>query len=222
MPRTWLERIEYWSRKIEENGERSFGRGASNSAVRAFRNLAKRPNCSVLKAPSPSALSKMLGVHRKYTSRVLALLTGSGLVTVDDWCPVRIGFHREHVLRHKNPAQKERSRIPRKLRNRLLREDHYKCGHCCEKFPNNTKRLEIDHIVPRRWRGADEPGNWLALCSQCNREKWHNLESGFIKLYRGKRVKGSVGVRLKGGFLYPHINGKPCTTTREDWKKFLG
>ena len=106
MPRTRIQGVKFWEKKIEENGQRSFGRGASNSAVRTFHQLVNGPHRSVLKAPNLSVLSKMLGVHRKFTSRVLALLTGSGLVTVETWSPVRIVFHRNRVLRHKNPAQK--------------------------------------------------------------------------------------------------------------------
>ena len=110
MPKTRIQGVKFWEKKIEENGQRSFGRGASNSAVRAFRKLVNGPHRSVLKAPNLSVLSKMLGVHRKFTSRVLALLTGSGLVTVETWSPVRIVFHRKRVLRHKNPAQKVRGK----------------------------------------------------------------------------------------------------------------
>jgi hypothetical protein len=221
MPKTWKQGVKFWVKKIEENGQRSFGRGASNSAVRAFRKLANGPHRSVLKEPNLSVLSKMLGVHRKFTSRVLALLTGLGLATVETWSPVRIVFHRKHVLRGKNRAQKVRAKkMSPEMRAHLLREDHKLCGSCCK--PLSLQRLQIDHIVPLRWRGADQPGNWLALCRRCNRKKWHNLESGFIKLYRGQRVKGPVGVRLKGDLLYLHINGKLCKETREEWKKAIG
>jgi hypothetical protein len=62
----------------------------------------------------------------------------------------------------------------------------------------------------------------LALCRRCNRTTWHNLESGFIKLYRGRPVIGLVSVRLIGGLLDPRINGKLCKETREEWKKAIG
>lgn len=221
MPKTRIQGVKFWEKKIDENGQRSFGRGASNSAVRAFHKLVNGPHRSVLKAPNLSVLSKMLGVHRKFTSRVLALLTGSGLATVETWSPVRIVFHRKRVLRHKNPAQKVRAKkISPEMRAHLLREDHKLCGSCCK--PLSLRRLQIDHIVPLRWCGADQPGNWLALCRRCNRKKWHNLESGFIKLYRGQPVIGPVGVRLIGCLLYPHINGKSCKVTREEWEKAIG
>jgi len=221
MPQTWIQGVKFWEKKIERNGKRLFGLGASNCAVKAFHKLMKRPNRPVLEATNLGALSKMVGVHRKFTSRVLALLTGSGLATVETWSPVRIVFHRERVLRHKNPAQKVRGKkIPQEMRAHLLREDHKLCGSCCK--PLSLQRLQIDHIVPLRWRGADQPGNWLALCRLCNRTKWHNLESGFIKLYRGRPVIGPVGVRLIGCLLYPHINGKPCKVTREEWEKAIG
>jgi hypothetical protein len=92
MPRTRIQGVRFWEKKIEENGQRSFGCGASNSAVRTFHKRVNEPHRSVLKAPNLSVLSKMLEVHRRFTSRVLALLTGSGLVTVETWSPVRIVF----------------------------------------------------------------------------------------------------------------------------------
>ena len=110
MPQTWIQGVKFWEKKIERNGKRLFGLGASNCAVKAFHKLMKRPNRPVLEATNLGALSKMVGVHRKFTSRVLALLTGSALATVGTWSPVRIVFHREQVLRHKNPAQKVRGK----------------------------------------------------------------------------------------------------------------
>lgn len=95
-------------------------------------------------------------------TRVLALLTRSGLVTVDFENSFQVTLHYERLGKHKNRSQKLRGRISRKERVRLLKENDYQCGHCGHRLP--PKELEIDHIGPEAVRP-------LEVTQQRNRER---------------------------------------------------
>ena len=56
----------------------------------------------------------------------------------------------------------ERGRISAAHRARLFEVDGHRCGHCGKVFA--PADLVIDHLIPLAVRGADEPGNWVALC----------------------------------------------------------
>jgi 5-methylcytosine-specific restriction endonuclease McrA len=75
----------------------------------------------------------------------------------------------------------------------------------------------IDHLIPLAVRGADEPANWVTLCRECNRAKWRHFGYGFIRRYRGKALRSSVGVRFHNGYLWPHVNGHIRLERRSDW-----
>jgi 5-methylcytosine-specific restriction endonuclease McrA len=218
MSKVNADRIKWWSEKIARYGEKSFGPSVSRWALFVLESLRNGPK-NVLEYRSLYTASEKLGVPRKYISRALALLTRSGLVKITPQYPLQVSFNISSIYRYKNSAQKVRGRIPLKDRERLLREDKYKCGHCGVEF--SPSELEIDHIVPVSLLGSDEPGNWVALCHEHNRKKWHNFDSHFIRYYRGKPVKGSVGVRFKNGFFWPNINGKTREETRKNWKENL-
>lgn len=61
----------------------------------------------------------------------------------------------------------------RKLRERILRRDGYRCTHTDEdgRCPNRD-RLHVDHIIPKSLGGTDDPVNLAVLC------EYHNLSKG--------------------------------------------
>jgi 5-methylcytosine-specific restriction endonuclease McrA len=53
-----------------------------------------------------------------------------------------------------------------KLRNEVLSRDGRKCHYC-----GSTKRLTLDHVVPRSQGGSHDADNLLTACRSCNAEK---------------------------------------------------
>lgn len=207
-------RIVWWTQKIHILGARSFGPSASHWAIHTLERLSEKSD-GFIESRNLETACTALRVPRKFISRSLALLTRSGLITLVSLDPVRILLHPDRLARHKNSAQKLRNRIPRGFRDRLISQDKFMCGHCAIELAPD--QLEIDHIIPLSLLGADEPGNWVALCSKHNRYKSHHFNPTFIRFYRGRRVR-KLGVRFKNGFFWPHINGTTKIVTRERWR----
>ena len=82
------------------------------------------------------------------------------------------------------------SRIPPKLRERVLRRDSYRCVFCGNGPPNT--QLEVNHVIPRRLirrlsldstlHKSDK--NLCTTCFSCNRGKSDNLAPEDIDYYR--------------------------------------
>ena len=51
----------------------------------------------------------------------------------------------------------------RRLRLFILNRDDWRC-----KFCRGRGRMEVDHIIPRRLGGSDDPANLRALCRSCH------------------------------------------------------
>lgn len=207
-------RMVWWTQKIHMLGSRSFGPSASHWAIRTLERLSEKSD-GFIESRNLETTCTDLRVPRKFISRSLALLTRSGLITLVSIDPVRILLHPDRLARHKNSAQILRNRIPRGFRDRLISQDKFMCGHCAVELAPD--QLEIDHIIPLSLLGADEPGNWVALCSKHNRYKSHHFDHTFIRFYRGRRVR-ELGVRFKNGYFCPHINGSTKIVTRERWR----
>jgi 5-methylcytosine-specific restriction endonuclease McrA len=141
----------------------------------------------------------------------------NGIISLDtdDDGTVRARLHSERVLLYKAAKWTRRRRIPARTRARLLTEEGYRCARCGRRF--DPDELQIDHVVPLKLYGADEPGNWVALCSAHNRDKWQYFRRHYLRYYRRRPIRGSVGVRFKNGFFWPHINGRTRTKMRDDW-----
>jgi 5-methylcytosine-specific restriction endonuclease McrA len=198
---------EWWFKKIRKLAARSFGDNVAGWAIHLLGALCSRPTGCI-----DSEELRALGIPHKYINRALAALTRSGIVRADFTPCIRVELLRNRLARHKNRAQKLRGRISQSDREALLEADDHRCGHCGHKFADSG--LQIDHIVPICFLGADEPGNWVALCTKCNRKKWDVFDRGYLLWYRGQRVSGTVGLRIKDGYFRPHINGRTRTDTR--------
>lgn len=53
-----------------------------------------------------------------------------------------------------------------KLRNAILRRDHFTCQRCNERM--QKERLSVHHIKPRFEKGTDDPANLISLCHPCH------------------------------------------------------
>jgi 5-methylcytosine-specific restriction endonuclease McrA len=75
---------------------------------------------------------------------------------------------------------------PRKLsKKEIFLRDQYTCQYCGKK----TQDLTLDHVVPRRQRGAHTWENVVAACSQCNlRKAGRTPEEANMKLVRLPRA----------------------------------
>ena len=194
----------WWTDKINRYGLKAFGPSSSRWATHVLARLCVEPGRQVT-GDDVTTLSQRLGVSRKYFSRAAALLTRFGLVDIV-WRPqARIRLLEAQLLRRKNRASKVREKISQQERAAVLRRDGNRCGHCGRRFP--AEQLEIDHIIPAALRGADHPGNWVALCRAHNRAKRDRISPGFLRYYGGKVIRGSVGVRFRGGAFWPFIEG---------------
>ena len=78
----------------------------------------------------------------------------------------------ENKLITKRRRKKERQKLTKKLREEVLKRDHYtckKCGASLKKEPHLL--LEVDHIKPISKGGKTELSNLQTLCWKCNRKK---------------------------------------------------
>ena len=209
--RAFAGRLEYWTRKITKRWSRKGVPAVAQWASHLLYALDRRSDRSV-EAASMEALATAIRIPRKFVSRALAAT--NGLVSCDPGPPLRVVLHRKRLLRGKNVVDKTRGHNSRSLRALLFSKDGHRCGRCGKKF--SSDQLEIDHLVPLALRGADQPGNWVALCRRDNREKRASFQYGFIRYYRGDPVRGAVGVRFRDGFFWPHVNGRIRTDRRRE------
>jgi len=75
---------------------------------------------------------------------------------------------------------------PRKLsKKEIFLRDQYTCQYCGTK----SQQLTLDHVVPRRQKGAHTWENVVAACSKCNlRKAGFTPEEAKMKLFREPRA----------------------------------
>ena len=54
----------------------------------------------------------------------------------------------------------------RKIREMILKRDG-----CCQMCGQTEGAMHIDHVIPKRLNGGDEPWNLRQLCEKCNLQK---------------------------------------------------
>jgi len=59
--------------------------------------------------------------------------------------------------------------ISKKLRFEIFKRDGFQCKYCGRRPPEVT--LEVDHILPQKRGGKDNPENLITACFDCNRGK---------------------------------------------------
>jgi hypothetical protein len=207
--------LEYWKQKARTRAEKSFGKGRlADRAAGILDRLAVAPG-GVVEGKDLHEIADKFGIALKFVMRARAATMGVVRLEAGTDGPIRVMLKRGKLSNHKASAGISRRRPSPELRAQILAADRQTCSHCEKRAP----RLEVDHIIPLSLLGADEPGNWVALCKPCNREKWQHLEDGFLKLYRGQRIVDPIGIRFKDGHLWPRINGQARYETRDNWKR---
>ncbi|HEY9618315.1 MAG TPA: HNH endonuclease [Microcoleaceae cyanobacterium] len=82
----------------------------------------------------------------------------------------------EHIrLTSGNPER--HWKVPPVSRREVFRRDHYTCQYC-----GSTKRLTLDHVIPRSKGGSHTWDNVVAACEKCNSAKGDRLlhETGMV------------------------------------------
>lgn len=73
--------------------------------------------------------------------------------------------------------RRNRKPIDGSIRYQVLNRAHNRCELCG--ISSDLKALEVDHIVPKNWNGADEINNYQALCYTCNANKRDTDDTDF-------------------------------------------
>lgn len=82
--------------------------------------------------------------------------------------------------------RRNRKPIDGSIRYQVLNRAHNRCELCG--ISSDIKALEVDHIVPKNWNGADDIHNYQALCYSCNANKRDTDDTDFRD--RGKVFEG--------------------------------
>ena len=92
-----------------------------------------------------------------------------------------------------------------RLKDAILRRDHYTCQNCGEDFGRRRRKvfdqdlkrgrggyrwesLEVHHIIPRSRGGSDHPGNLKTLCPRCHRKYTSGLVLDRIETRKREKV----------------------------------
>jgi 5-methylcytosine-specific restriction endonuclease McrA len=206
--------LDWWQSKIirgaknhRTGGLRGFGPIGARHAVHLLVQLVNTSPSYRLSAPTLPEFATLVGLNSKFVPRAVAMLARSGLVRAELVPSPSIVLLPDRFARRKNSAQSTpRRRLSRTDREQVFHSDRFKCGHCRRTFP--SRRLDVGHIVPVSLLGADRPANWITLCREHNGAAWDAFDPMFLRLYRGRRVLRPTGVRFRGGFFWPVVNGQ--------------
>lgn len=120
--------------------------------------------------------------------------------------------------------------ISKKLRAWVLRNQ--RCEQCGRTPADEGVRLHVDHKIPQRWGGTNDPDNLQALCSECNEGKrdyyatFDGLAPEILKAFAhdephvriGEALKAAYPEKLRGDLLERVASAKQY---QEDWQKRL-
>ena len=77
------------------------------------------------------------------------------------------------------------------LRYEVLKRAGFRCELCG--ISADERAIEVDHIVPRKHAGSDDPTNLQALCFKCNANKRRSVNDADFRLVRGGKEATRVG-----------------------------
>lgn len=87
--------------------------------------------------------------------------------------------------------RKNRSPIDGSIRYQVLNRANNVCELCG--IPSDVRALEVDHIVPKNWKGIDDLVNYQALCYKCNANKRDTDDTDFRNRVALFDVRASYG-----------------------------
>jgi 5-methylcytosine-specific restriction endonuclease McrA len=116
-------------------------------------------------------------------------------------------FLRPSVIRLSYMIHRPRPRVKLSKRE-ILRRDNYTCQYCGQQ----SARLTLDHVLPRRLRGVHWWDNLVAACPACNRRKGgRTLAEARMKLLRRPQEPKATALYLFGRYL----------TQNQEWSDFI-
>ena len=72
--------------------------------------------------------------------------------------------------------EEQRINLSPEFRNRILRDTGYRCAHCNILLRNTHEdEFSVEHVVPLRKGGSNNPRNLIALCKSCNEAKQDDI-----------------------------------------------
>lgn len=103
--------------------------------------------------------------------------------------------------------------VPKRTRFEVLRRDNFSCRYCGAKAP--FVELHVDHVIPRRHGGTDDPWNLTAACVECNLGKTDGTPTEDV--IREVREDQSTYLKSKGLLVEPCMYcSKPVQREPED------
>lgn len=101
-----------------------------------------------------------------YSFKDITALLLAEIFSTDDFVYIREIVSDAKIINKK----KERGKMTRSLRYKVLKRDHFRCKIC-----GNTSKdsiLEVDHIIPISKGGTSIESNLQTTCFDCNRGKF--------------------------------------------------
>lgn len=86
-------------------------------------------------------------------------------------------FHVPQQIRLTVTSNERLWKVPPVNRREVLRRDHYSCQYC-----GSTKKLTLDHVIPRSKGGKHSWDNVVIACERCNSRKGDRtpLQAGML------------------------------------------
>jgi diadenosine tetraphosphate (Ap4A) HIT family hydrolase/5-methylcytosine-specific restriction endonuclease McrA len=122
-----------------------------------------------------------------------------------DLCAIKINEYKEkHGMMIWDHRRKNRSPIDGSIRYQVLNRANNVCELCG--IPSDVRALEVDHIVPKNWKGPDELSNYQALCYKCNTNKRDTDDTDFrnrVELF-GNRDEHCIFCKVQHEIVFEH------------------
>ena len=172
-------------------------------AIRLFRRLLHDGPVS---GSDMRSLASATRVPLKFLPRALHVLLRFGLVTMKAASGrIRVQARLPHTLKARNVSNRHRRAVTNRQRLQIHVLDDGRCAVTGKRV--SLSKIVLDHIVPFAFGGADDLANLTVISAAANQAKLDGFYST-IRWYRGKRVRGTVGMRWRNGAFWPAINGK--------------
>jgi diadenosine tetraphosphate (Ap4A) HIT family hydrolase/5-methylcytosine-specific restriction endonuclease McrA len=120
-------------------------------------------------------------------------------------CAIKINeYKKKRGMMIWDHRRKNRSPIDGSIRYQVLNRANNVCELCG--IPSDVRALEVDHIVPKNWKGPDELSNYQALCYKCNTNKRDTDDTDFrnrVELF-GNRDEHCVFCTVQQEIVFEH------------------
>ena len=122
-----------------------------------------------------------------------------------DLCAIKINeYKKKRGMMIWDHRRKNRSPIDGSIRYQVLNRANNVCELCG--ISSEIRALEVDHIVPKNWNGADDLSNYQALCYKCNTNKRDTDDTDFRKRVQlfGNRDEHCVFCTIQREIVFEH------------------